>query len=459
MDRRILTIAAAVLLMVGCSKDLHPPHIEVNNAADEKIAGDFVTLGQVKSVAQKMFPQTRTSEDTVCEVDVVTSDAGDTLMYIVNNLGGGWKVLSADARTPAVLAEGDEGSFSLEDACDGLKVWMDCVASNMEAVRSAATDELNFTPEGIAANRSFWGVDAQPAALSPTPLPNPEGQWHVSTSSTEYLVEEMGHLSPRWSQNEAYSAYCPYRNDDSGVKAPAGCVAVAGAQVLYYLHYKLGKPATMISSGYCEGDVDGFTRSFSDETSEVWSQMSPDYHSLSGSANAEALLIGYVGKEINVHYHNDYSWAIPNNLRTRLFGPLGISSKKRNYSADTVKTYLDRELPVIVTASSQAIPTDFLIHCFVLDGYRKTYTKYTHYHYWVPDDLEDRLGPEQYEPYYTYNYSEPEITAVRINWGWDSQWVSGANDGWYSLTDDWLVSGGVNYIYNRTMIYGFEVTD
>ena len=298
-----------------------------------------------------------------------------------------------------------------------------------------------------------------PAAQSPTPLPNPEGQWHISTSSTVYILEELDHLTPQWTQNDAYSAYCPYRNDDSGVKAPAGCVAIAGAQVLYYLHHKLGKPATMISSGYCEGDVDGFARSFSNETSEIWSQMSPDYHSLSGTVNAEALLIGYVGKEINVHYHNDYSWAIPNNLRTRLFGPLGISSKRKNYSADTVKTYLDMELPVIVTASSQAIPTDFLIHCFVLDGYKKTYTKYTHYHYWVPDDLEDRLGPEQYEPYYTYSYSEPEITAVKINWGWDSQWVFGTNNGWYSLTDDWLVSGGVNYIYNRTMIYGFDVTE
>ncbi len=157
MNIRVITNAAAVLLVAGCSKDPRPSRYKAATTEVTTVAGDFVTPRQVKSVAQKMFPQTRVSAGVGIEVEAVTDAAGDTLMYIVNNPGGGWKVLSADARTPAVLAEGAEGSFSIENACDGLKVWMDCLASDMEAVRSAATDELNFTSEEISANRSFWG--------------------------------------------------------------------------------------------------------------------------------------------------------------------------------------------------------------------------------------------------------------------------------------------------------------
>lgn len=449
MNRRFLTLAAALMLMTGCSKDLHPPQIGVNIAADETVAGDFVTPGQVKSVLQKMFPQTKVSEETGFEVEAVTGAAGDTLMYIVNISGGGWKVLSADARTPAVLAEGDEGSFSIEEACDGLKAWMDCVASDMEAVRSAATEELNFTSEEISANRTFWGADAQPAAQSPTPLPNPGGRWSVTTTSVVHVADSVEHMTPLWSQNDAYSAYCPLKSNSSEDRAPAGCVAVAGAEVMYYLHSAFGVPTTMVSDGFCNGNINNYSRSFYAYSSEIWSQMRTDYSIEEGTADAEALMIGHIGDMVEMHYHNNYSWALPEKLAEQMFAYHGISADYGSYDEEVVKSNLEAGLPIIVTASEWAVPANFNIHCFVIDGYKRTFTENIQYHHWIPDDFDDP-NAMLYEPYVTRTYTDPEITAVNINWGWGP---GGETAGWYTLTGDWKAFDNTNYKYNRSMVY------
>ena len=41
----------------------------------------------------------------------------------------------------------------------------------------------------------------------------------------------------------SYNIYCPLKSDNFW-HAPAGCVAIAGAQILYYLNHKFGVPAT-----------------------------------------------------------------------------------------------------------------------------------------------------------------------------------------------------------------------
>ena len=454
MNIRVITNAAAVLLVAGCSKDPRPSRYKAATTEVTTVAGDFVTPRQVKSVAQKMFPQTRVSAGVGIEVEAVTDAAGDTLMYIVNNPGGGWKVLSADARTPAVLAEGAEGSFSIENACDGLKVWMDCLASDMEAVRSAATDELNFTSEEISANRSFWGADAQPAALSPTLLPNPGGEWKTRTTTVVHVVDSAENTTPRWSQNNAYSAYCPLKSNSSEDRAPAGCVAVAGAEVLYYLHNKFGVPATMVSEGYCNGNLNGYARAFYNSNTSIWSQMTSEHKHIDGTANAEALMIGHIGDIINMHYRERYSWAWPANLVNPLFSTYGIQASSGSYDEDVVKSNLEAALPVIVTATTQAIPVNFNIHCFVIDGYKRTYTEYVHLHYWYSYDFETWYDPDEYASYYTYSYSDPVITAVTINWG-----CGEGKSGWFTLIGDWVSPDDTNYRHNRSMIYDITIQD
>lgn len=143
----------------------------------------------------------------------------------------------------------------------------------------------------------------------------------------------------------------------------------------------------------------------------------------------------------------------------------GLSCSNGSYNESLVKSNLENRLPIIVTASDCLVPADFDIHTFVIDGFIKTHKRYIHYHYWVPDDP---LNPEyilpihEYDPYYTYTYTNPAITAIRINWGWRSQWVSQTNNGWFSLTANWTVTcNGETYAYdhNVSMLYNMALSN
>lgn len=197
------------------------------------------------------------------------------------------------------------------------------------------------------------------------------------------------------------------------------------------------------------------------------------YSYLGTSTDSVAVLLSHVGHLAGMHYNNDYSWALPANLRTDVINYYGISCSHGSYNEGIVKSSLESGMPVIVTATDLLIPVDFDIHTFVIDGYKKTYIKYTHHHYWQPDDPDIIADPELYPDYYTYSYTSPDITAIKINWGWWTQWVTTTppnslvqyplNDGWYSITDDWVTvhSDGTSesWNYNRQMIYGFSVQE
>lgn len=185
----------------------------------------------------------------------------------------------------------------------------------------------------------------------------------------------------------------------------------------------------------------------------------------------EAVMIGYVGMSVNMHYRSDYSWALPANLRTNVFNPIGIQCSHGDYyDDDIVKNNLANNLPVIVTASDQAIPINGRIHTFVIDGYMMTRTIYTCRFYWVQDAFPPiGEGGENgdmpfpgvlHRPYTDYIYTSPSISQITINWGWGSQWeYPPANEGWYSLTGGWTVHNGGTFDYNHNikMIYGFHL--
>lgn len=68
----------------------------------------------------------------------------------------------------------------------------------------------------------------------------------------------------------------------------------------------------------------------------------------------------------------------------------------------------------------------------------------------------------EYEPYYTYSQTTPQITQIKINWGWWTQWgYNHLNDGWYSLTANWVVTNGSTYSYNYNVstIYDIAVAE
>ena len=446
-----------LLLLSSCGKEA--PYSPINEEGEkvDTCQDSFVSIEQVREYAHQHAANTKSG---VTDVSILSygNVVDSSLLYIVNyGNGDGWQIISSDSRTPAILAEGENGTFSLEEGSPALRIWMDCMADNMAAIRSSKDEQLSFERDAIIANMDFWENSATINRIKPE---ENHGTWQVTTSYSEIIVEEVEHLTPHWDQDTPYNAYCPFEIGSTTYRAPAGCVAVAAAGVLYYLHKIWGIPATMVDHGYCVGDIDNYSQGFSGGSTSIWSQMNETYQFY--SADAEALLIGYVGNVVGMHYSSlfgDYfSWAVPDNIRTDLFSLYGISCSQGGYDESAVKNNLERNVPVIVTASDWLIPINGNIHCFVIDGYRKTYNIITNHYYWVPDDTPYPNKPEIYEheDYYTYSYTNPEITAIKINWGWRSQWGSSpVNDGWYSLTSDWTVTNGDTFTYNRNvnMIY------
>ena len=453
MRQNFFLFLLASVFCIGCGKNLIETDLPIKVNKSE--TDSFVSMINVKEYVSRIWPQTRADVETDCSIEALLGADSDTLMYVVNyGNGQGWQILSADSRTPAILAEGKSGSFSLEGGSPALRVWMEGLKMNMSAVRQANDDGLKFSAEEIALNKTFWTGD-QPRQEFP-PVIEADGEYVVRTTSEIIVVDTLDHMVPKWDQDSPYNVYCPNRTDTSYLRSPVGCVAIAGSQVLKYLHDTLGVPSLIPS--HCS--LNGNTPVFSDYTNTVWNSMSYDYNV--SSTDSVAVLLRYVGHLSGMHYNNDYSWALPANLRTNVINYLGISCSHGNYNENAVKSSLEDRMPVIVTATNLLIPLDGEIHSFVIDGFKKTYTKYTHHHFWEPYDPLAIPDLTLHPDYYTYSYTSPDITQIKINWGWCSQWLSGYhyNDDWYTLTDDWAtVHNGsiVTWNYNRQMIYGFVV--
>lgn len=449
-------------LLGSCNKDKALVSSNTIKPIKSEKSETFVSWESINEYASRNNPRARSNERLGYTINPVIGERSDTLMYIINyGNGDGWKIISADNRTPAIIAESENGSFTLDSENHSVNVWIECIANDISIIRQTGNDSLNFDEEEILANQSFWTPNHRSQPLEP----DPDGYWTESITSEIIVVEAVEHMTPHWDQDTPYNRYCPLNSSDTTKRAPTGCVATAGAEVLYYLHDHLGVPSTMVSQGECVGDINNYYRHFYDENTSIWASMDTNYVSTLSPPYAEALMMGHIGALMGMNYHNSYSWIYPARLRTHVFGPMGISCSHGSYDAAIVKSSLNNGLPVIVTASNLLIPLDFDIHCFVIDGYKKTYTKYKHHHYFIPYDPEMVLPPGVYESYDTYTYSSTDITAIKINWGWSSQWrsVDPLNDGWYTLTDDWNTLDGqgheISYNYNREMIYGFSVVE
>ena len=466
-SRFSLLFCLCVLICIGCSKE------EVSSIIDDplpcyEVASDnFVSINQIRNYANTIRPQAKSNGEPDYTITPYGELDDTPLVYIVNyGEGNGWQILSSDARTPAVIAEGERGYFSLDEGSPAVRIWMDCMASDIAAVRRASDDNLCFSSEEIAANKQIWSGSGQ------SKDGDEGGHWAVTVSSREITIEEIEHMTPHWDQYAPYNACCPLQYPYTLDRVPAGCVAIAAAEVLYYLHYKFGVPESMYSFGYCSGHYYDHYWYFDYPTTTSWSQMDSSSHLSDDPALAEAIMIGSIVRDVGMHFWliegEFYSWALPANIRTNIFSPNGISSSHGDYDASIVKSNLEDHLPVIITASNLLIPTDGDLHTFVIDGFKKTYTQYTYYHYWVPDDPNVPKGhfDPDHMPYITYSQTTPDISAIKINWGWKSQWHGNngnnpVNDGWYGLTASWQVTNGNTYTYNHhvKMIYNMAVAD
>lgn len=223
-----------------------------------------------------------------------------------------------------------------------------------------------------------------------------------------YLIPKSGIeplLQSKWGQTYEYNKLCPVDTTTPSGHAPAGCVAVAMAQVMFYFRY----PETGIGEhSYYDNNYGTISANFG-ETTYQWDEMVNAIFKQSNSAVAE--LIFHAGVSIETNYGSGGSSSLTSKTEDALKDFFNYHDDLE-YRAwydfqdsfkDSVIANLDRNLPMIYRGGGLTSS-----HSFVCDGYQDT----SYFHF---------------------------------NWGWN-----GGYNGYYFV--DNLNPGGYDFTFNQAAV-------
>ena len=461
----ILYCVFVVAILFGCLNTHNYSHFGNDN---------HVTKGYSKSVFHKEFYIThsdlqnyvkfRQLEGKSKGVEVVLTSISsirfDTLpcLYVIQYREG-FEIISADKRSPVPIAMNSQGTYTDCEDKDGLGGHLSLVASE---IWLSLNDYLPVAQEEeqhrINSSLDFWKCISADSTriLKGNRGRIPNGFWEmVEVDSEEEVFDSIPHLTTTlWHQNSLYNYYCPEDKDTNNIirRCPAGCVAIAGAQMLYYLHNKDGVPTTSPHSGYCTGYVfdNSYFHVFWNYSSATWDLMESPYV----VDTCEALLIGDIGKRLNMDYSWDGSGAPVEDLVASVFAPYGWNSIFLDeYNSSIIVCSLQEGYPVVCAGYRINRGVDKIGHAFLVDRYKRTRTRTRVTWRWV--SLEDDPGASTIllPPDDEFIYSSPHITYYGMNWG---QGNLSANNTWCTLSGVWQYGALPPYCYNRSLIYGFS---
>ena len=200
-------------------------------------------------------------------------------LYIFNTEGNeGFVVVSGDDRAMPILGYTERGSYDEETMPDNFRWWMENVAREIELLDGNGNAEGNV--DALTVLRERAKANAHKAI---TPL--------LATEWNQGSATEEGYI---------YNTLCPTID---GKHCITGCVATAGAQIMYY--YQWPQKATSVVPGYT---IDGNSADTSKDLPAItfdWAKMKPIYTSDdqgTASAKAVAELMLYCGYAAQMDY-------------------------------------------------------------------------------------------------------------------------------------------------------------
>lgn len=479
MKKNVYLSVAVLLFTAGCS-DSFNDSLNVNQKPNEK-EDHNVSVSAIRTLSG-MSAETRGDDDEARKLVCIKDAANDTLLYMCDNEGGGWTIYSSDTRVPPIVAQCSKGSVNEALSNGAREAWIYSIADDMKMIREADDSDLKLTEEEIEDNKLFWRSITNSDEYMKSILRNQNtrgitdpiipiynwenyGHWEVIDS---YYSEEVIDNVPQlivtsWHQEYPYNAYCPnvYNNNYKGV---AGCVAIAGAQMLLYLHYHLGIPTTAPSQAYCNGVFPSHQWSQYNYTDDIWIKMCMD-------GIYAAPLIADVGRRVDMKYGyilNKYgqivdfaSGAHTVDLVEKVFLPYGLNCTYSDYDDDLLVESLLRRFPVILDASGVYTNGELSAgHAFICDRYKKSRKKHIVIYRWIFDSIPQTPDgdlipvpaeiPDKEEVVYVSDY----MPMIGMNWGWGDK--DEENEEWYSLTGSWIEKvNKINWKNNRHIIHSF----
>lgn len=465
---RKLYYFSLVLAFTACTNTIEEDTLASPSQVAAVSDNHNVRYADVLKLAQCQKTTTRSAGDPV-EVECFTGKDKDTLLFVCKEPKGGWTIYSSDTRVPAIVAQSNEGSFEELMKIDGARLWIEAMAEDMAVIKRCSDKELKFTKQEIENNKNFWkSITSFDALLRERQtrgdfdddlLPRYPGHYELmfSESHNETYDSIPSLLNTHWRQGEPYNHYCPLKTNNLE-HAPAGCVAIAGAQMLYYLHNHISMPTVAPSQAYCLGNVSDYTFDQFNYNSTVWDIMPKETYSFDSLAAAP--LIANVGKRLDMDYGNDGSGAYTEDLVEEVFRPYGIRCAYVDYNDPFNRGLLCMSLlnnmPVILDARTLVPEGGKEGHAFIADRYKRSRTVTVNHYEWVYDDLPPLTLVRPVAPKTVTTYESPTISMIGMNWGWGSLYDVPSE--WFGLMDDWIVTNAPQYNWNisRHIIFGFQ---
>lgn len=458
----LLTVALSVLLC-ACADDIEDAGnglLTADPVSADMSESNSVSINAIAILNQDTTVDSRSSDNTLSRIECIKSITDDTCLYVYKKKEGGWTIYSTDTRVPPVVAQSDSGSFENLMQIPAARLWIESMAEDLAAIRQLPDSKLNFTKKEIENNKNFWESISSPdkfvrkiidiGDIDTTRLiPRGHYELHRTITTTEILEDIFDLTLTRWHQDDPYNRCCPLRTDNPQKRAPVGCVPLAAAQVLFYLHYHLGVPEKAPSTGECIGNINSFTSTQSDYNSEIWDIMKTD-------STATAPFLANCGMRVGVQYGNTGTGAVTSRLVDSVFAPYGISCRYDTLVPSVLISNLRAKLPVILRATDSTQESG---HAFITDRYRRSRTVTINNYVWVYDNPVPGgalpFVPDKNE----YVYISPETEYIGMNWGWGKEAYK--TNEWFTLTGDWMSSYApiYNWKIGRCMICDFEVSE
>lgn len=478
MKRKLMYFSILLLMMIGCAEN---SSFEMSSEfpKNEEERDHNVSLSAIKNLID-INVLTRTCEDSSSSIICVKGEFNDTLLYLCDNEDGGWTIYSSDTRVPPIVARSDKGNINEALKNELRKYWINSLAEQMQAIRQSKDEELAFSASEIETHKKFWNSISKPDEYVKTIARKPDSLeikpinpyypfWEdcghyeiVSSDYTEDIIDQVPMLTETsWHQGAPYNKYCP--DVIANVKGAAGCVAIAGAQMLYYLHYKLGVPKRAPSQANVSGVYPYHQWSQYNYTEDIWDKMNQD-------GQYASPLIADIGRRVGMDYTFDVienmiypkSGAITENLVRNVFLPYGVECQYSEYDEKIVEDNLLSGIPVLVCANGEYYNGESAGgHAFICDKYKKSRKMYTITYRWVydkwPTTDDGKLIPVPKVPDKTEIVYESDYhPMVGMNWGWGN--ISKENDEWYSAIGSWIEKANkIDWKYRRHLIHSFSI--
>lgn len=378
-------------------------------------------------------------------------------MYVINYEGGGFVIVGATKNYYPILAFSETNSMDVEDAMKtGFSIWAD--ETKLNIAESGSWDEesqveyrrmwaayempktdivpLDATDDSyrdgtlfrqrlselysLCPGYSFGPLTSARSFLSQSEYNSYVEKANLYGSSLEFTIvgyksHSQGTVGPlvntKWDQENSYNALCPNMY-------PAGCVAIAMAQIMKYYEW----PQTY-----------------------NWDNMANTYATL-----ASQTLIADIGRAVNMDYGSDGSGASIGDAE-KGFKSMGYNVTKKDHdSYDVVKEVLQRHRPVCMMGDRKNfIGFTWKGHAWVCEGvYHWTSTASYFVEYLVNRStnpsysscgLPAYWAPQPSSGYGYYNYY--------MNWGWNGKY-----NGWFA-GDNVNPAEDRNYQYDRENLY------